>query len=181
MTDVLDKFGDWIKEGFIIYKDNLGVLILSSLIAVLLMVVTVGILSGPMLAGLIMIVLRLRDGKQPPRWRGMSFRGPVFSSQFSLLPGVGRTPYSGLCDSGVCSLHWAFFKCLPLHSRQHISDVRAFPDRGSKDGFLVGLNGQHREGYTRLPSFSGVGSCGRDYRSDRCRGLRYRRHCHHAH
>ncbi len=66
MTDVLDKFGDWIKEGFFIYKNNLGVLILSSLIAVLLTVVTLGILSGPMIAGLIMIVIRLRDGKQPP-------------------------------------------------------------------------------------------------------------------
>ena len=75
MTDVLDKFGDWIKEGFFIYKDNLGVLILSSLIAVLLIAITLGILIGPMLAGLIMIVLRLRDGKQPPPLAGDVFQG----------------------------------------------------------------------------------------------------------
>jgi uncharacterized membrane protein len=75
MTDVLDKFGDWIKEGFIIYKENLGVLILASLIAFLLIGVTLGILAGPMLAGLIMIVLRLRDKKQPPPTAGEVFQG----------------------------------------------------------------------------------------------------------
>jgi uncharacterized membrane protein len=75
MTDVADKFGDWIKEGFNLYKNNLGLLILSSLIAFLLAGVTLGILSGPMFAGLIGIILRLRDGEQPPPTVGDVFQG----------------------------------------------------------------------------------------------------------
>lgn len=75
MTDVSNKFGDWIKEGFDLYKNNLGVLILSSLIAVLLTWVSLGILSGPMMAGMILIVFRLRDKTQPPPSAGDVFQG----------------------------------------------------------------------------------------------------------
>jgi uncharacterized protein involved in cysteine biosynthesis len=75
MTDVADKFGDWIKEGFNLYKNNLGLLILSSLIAFLLSGITLGILGGPMIAGLIGIILRLRDGEQPPPAVGDVFQG----------------------------------------------------------------------------------------------------------
>lgn len=75
MVDVTDKFGDWIKEGFEIYKNNLGVLILSSLIAFVLTGLTLGILGGPMIAGLIGIVLKLRDGQQPPPSVGDVFQG----------------------------------------------------------------------------------------------------------
>lgn len=75
MTDVANKFGDWIKEGFDLYKNNLAVLILSSLIAFLIAGVTLGILGGPMFAGLIIIVLKLRDGEQPPPTVGDVFQG----------------------------------------------------------------------------------------------------------
>jgi uncharacterized membrane protein len=75
MADVTDKFGDWIKEGFEIYKNNLGVLILSSLIAFVLTGFTLGILGGPMFAGLINIILKLRDGEQPPPVVGDVFKG----------------------------------------------------------------------------------------------------------
>jgi hypothetical protein len=75
MTDVADKFGDWIKEGFNLYKNNLGLLILASLIALLLSGVTLGILGGPMFAGLIGIILKLRDEEQPPPKVGDIFQG----------------------------------------------------------------------------------------------------------
>lgn len=75
MTEVTNKFGDWIKEGFDIYKNNLGLLIVASLIAFLLTAVTLGILSGPMFAGMVLIVLKLRDGSQPPPIAGDVFQG----------------------------------------------------------------------------------------------------------
>jgi hypothetical protein len=75
MTNVADKFGDWIKEGFDIYKNNLGLLILASLIAFLLSVVSLGVLSGPMSAGLIAMILRLRDGDPTPPEVGDVFKG----------------------------------------------------------------------------------------------------------
>ena len=75
MTDVAGKYGDWIKEGFDLYKNNLAVLILSSLIAFLLTGITLGILGGPMFAGLIKIVLRIRDNEQPVPTAGDVFQG----------------------------------------------------------------------------------------------------------
>jgi len=78
MINVADKFGDWIKEGFDLYKDNLVLLILSSLIVFLLSVASLGILSGPMSAGLIAIVLRLRDGDPTPPAVGDVFQGFQF-------------------------------------------------------------------------------------------------------
>jgi uncharacterized membrane protein len=96
MEDVGSKFGDWIKEGFDLYKENLSVLILSSLIAYLLTIVTLGILGGPMFAGLIKIVLRLHDKEQPPPVVGDLFQGfqyflPsfLFTLVWTLIIGVG--------------------------------------------------------------------------------------------
>jgi hypothetical protein len=78
MTNITDKFGDWIKEGFDLYKNNLVLLILSSLIAFLLSGVTLGILGGPMFAGLIGIILRLRDGDPQTPVVGDVFQGFQF-------------------------------------------------------------------------------------------------------
>ncbi len=78
MADIGSKFGDYIKEGFDLYKENLSVLILASLIAYLLTGVTIGILAGPMFAGLIQIVLRLHDKEQPPPTVGDLFQGFQF-------------------------------------------------------------------------------------------------------
>jgi uncharacterized membrane protein len=96
MTDVGSKFGDWIKEGFDLYKENLSVLILSSLIAYVLTIFTLGILGGPMFAGLIKIVLRLQDKEQPPPMVGDLFQGfqyflPsfLFTLVWGLIIGVG--------------------------------------------------------------------------------------------
>lgn len=59
------KFGDWISKGFDLYKQNFGVLLLASAIATILSAATVGILAGPMMAGMILITLRLLRGQSP--------------------------------------------------------------------------------------------------------------------
>lgn len=69
------KFGDWIGKGFDIYKQNLGLLVLSSLVAMLISAVSCGILSGPMMAGLILITLHLVDGKPGKPEVGWVFQG----------------------------------------------------------------------------------------------------------
>ena len=77
------KFGDWIGKGFEIYKQNLGILIPAGLVAVLLSAVTVGILAGPMMVGLILIVLRLLDGAEPKPAVGDVFKGfSYFANSF---------------------------------------------------------------------------------------------------
>jgi uncharacterized membrane protein len=106
MTDVAGKFGDWIKEGFDLYKNNLAVLIVSSLIAFVLTGVTIGILGGPMFAGLIKIVLRLRDQEQPPPVVGDLFQGFQY-----FLPSFLFAVVWGLIII-VASLILAFIPCL---------------------------------------------------------------------
>ena len=69
------KFGEWFEMGFNLYKENIGTLILASLIAVVISAVTVGILAGPMLAGIILITLNLFDKKEPKPQVGSVFKG----------------------------------------------------------------------------------------------------------
>ena len=75
MQKVQVNFGDWIEKGFILYKDNFGTLVLASIIAVVLSVVTVGILAGPMIAGLSMVILDLLNKKEPKPEAGKVFKG----------------------------------------------------------------------------------------------------------
>ncbi len=78
MEKVDVKFGEWIEEGFNLYKDNIGVLILAALLAVILSAVTFGILAGPMFGGLILITLRMHDKTEPKPEVGDMFKGFQF-------------------------------------------------------------------------------------------------------
>lgn len=69
------KFGEWFEKGFNLYKENLGTLVLASLIALVISAVTIGILAGPMLAGIILITLSLFDKTEPKPEVGNVFKG----------------------------------------------------------------------------------------------------------
>jgi hypothetical protein len=59
---VLDiRFSDWIQEGFSLFTRHATVLLVSGLVMVAISAVTLGLLLGPMLAGMTLIVLNLRD------------------------------------------------------------------------------------------------------------------------
>ena len=75
MDEVEVKFGEWIEKGFNLYKENFGILVLASLIAVVLSMVTVGVLAGPMFAGVILITLGLVDKKEPKPDVATLFKG----------------------------------------------------------------------------------------------------------
>ena len=75
MDKVQVKFGEWIEKGFNLYKENFGILVLASVIAVVLSTVTVLILAGPMFAGLVLITLELFDKKEPKPEVGNVFKG----------------------------------------------------------------------------------------------------------
>jgi uncharacterized membrane protein len=75
MEKVQVKFGEWIEKGFNLYKENIGALILVSLLAVIISSVTFFILLGPMLAGLTLIILELFDKKEPKPDVGRLFDG----------------------------------------------------------------------------------------------------------
>ncbi len=69
------KFGEWIERGFNLYKENFGILVLASLIAVIVGSITVGVLAGPMAAGILLIVFQLHDRKEPQPEVGNLLRG----------------------------------------------------------------------------------------------------------
>ena len=75
MQKVQVKFGDWIERGFNLYKNNFGTLVLASILVVVLSTVTIGILAGPMLAGLALVILFLLDKKSPAPDAGAVFKG----------------------------------------------------------------------------------------------------------
>ncbi|MBW1782434.1 MAG: hypothetical protein JRL30_17040 [Deltaproteobacteria bacterium] len=75
MNDVDVKFGEWIERGFNLYKENFAILVLASLIAVVISAVTVGVLAGPMAAGLLLITFGLIDKKGPRPEVGTLFKG----------------------------------------------------------------------------------------------------------
>jgi uncharacterized membrane protein len=75
MQKVDVKIGKWIEEGFILYKNNFGILVLASIIAVVISTVTIFLLFGPMMAGLIVITLQLLRKEEPKPTAGRIFSG----------------------------------------------------------------------------------------------------------
>lgn len=72
-TDV--NLGGWIEAGFNLYKNNFTTLVLAAVIALVLSTVTIGILTGPMIAGLIIITLQLLRKADPKPEIGAVFKG----------------------------------------------------------------------------------------------------------
>lgn len=85
MNDTQVDLGNWIKDGFDLYKDNFGVLVLASLIAIILSGATLGILAGPMCAGMILITLKLYDKGDEKAEIGDLFKGFNFFLQSFLF------------------------------------------------------------------------------------------------
>ncbi|MBU4366142.1 MAG: hypothetical protein KKF10_03325 [Verrucomicrobia bacterium] len=69
------KFGEWIQQGWELYKANIGIWIVASLLVIVISVATLGILSGPMMAGMAWMALVLVDRKEPKPQMGDVFKG----------------------------------------------------------------------------------------------------------
>ncbi|CAB1062221.1 hypothetical protein D1BOALGB6SA_6997 [Olavius sp. associated proteobacterium Delta 1] len=75
MQKVQVKFSEWIEDGFNLYKENFKTLVLASIFVVVISTITAFILTGPMLAGLALVILGLRDKKEPKPQVGNVFKG----------------------------------------------------------------------------------------------------------
>ncbi len=78
MQKVDVKFGDWLEQGFALYKQHLGSLIVPMLLVIVISILTLGILAGPMLAGLVLMILRMKDQTEPKPTVGDVFQGFQF-------------------------------------------------------------------------------------------------------
>ena len=75
MQKVDVKIGKWLEDGFSLYKNNFKTLVLAAIIGLALSTVSIGILAGPMIAGLIIITLQLIRQEDPKPEAGTVFRG----------------------------------------------------------------------------------------------------------
>ncbi len=75
MQKVQVKFSQWIEDGFNLYKENFKTLVLAAIFVVVVSTVTAFILAGPMLAGLALVTLGLRDKKEPKPEAGSVLKG----------------------------------------------------------------------------------------------------------
>lgn len=82
------KIGPWLQEGFNLYKENFLLLIVINALALLLGQLTLGILAGPLLAGVALVNLRLLDRSEPKPEIGDVFKGfDCFLDTFLLILG----------------------------------------------------------------------------------------------
>lgn len=65
MEPIAVNLGEWFEQGFRLYRENMVKLIPATFMALILSAVSAGILAGPMLIGLIMIVLALLRRHHP--------------------------------------------------------------------------------------------------------------------
>lgn len=78
--------GKAFNEGWTLFKENMGVCILATLVAFLVVGVSCGICAGPMLCGVFMILRRLQKKSDPKPSVGDVFKGfDLFLPSFLLL------------------------------------------------------------------------------------------------
>ncbi len=82
------------KKAFEVYKKNLGLLIGASLVGSLLISLTAGILAGPILAGLMVLVLKLVDEKDDAEFSDLFGRFDLFATTFLLCLAWGAAFYA---------------------------------------------------------------------------------------
>ena len=105
MERVQVEFGAWIEKGFNLYKENFATLVLAMIIAFVLATVTLGILIGPMLAGLVVISLGFLDKSTPIPGVGTVFRGlDYFLNSFLFVTVWGIAVLIGSVILGVLPL-----------------------------------------------------------------------------
>jgi hypothetical protein len=122
MDEFSEQLGRWLQRGFNVWKDNALTLIFALLLAVSISLCTFLVLAGPMLAGLVAIVLALLDGREPrPQIgdlvKGLRLLGPMFLYVVLILAvsGVGAIlswiPFVGWILAGAL---WAVFHALTM-------------------------------------------------------------------
>ena len=164
------KIARWIEAGFNLYKNNFTTLVLAALIALVLSTVTVGILTGPMIAGLIIITLRLLRKTDPEQ------RIQLFFKFFSLYRHLGNRHPDWIPDGRVASHHRAIAFFVHRLCRPGLSYVRSFFDCRPTDAFLAGFPKKHRYRQNQFLAFSGPGDDCQHHRQHRrnCLWYRYR-------
>jgi uncharacterized membrane protein len=120
-------FGGWIEKGFALWKQDIVTLAVVALIVAVISAVSVLILAGPMMVGMLMIVFALHDKTQPKPQIGDVFKGfemfapslvlclilvgiSLAMNVFNFIPHIGRfiSMLASLCVQTAVMFAWPF-------------------------------------------------------------------------
>lgn len=93
MLDV--RFSDWIQKGFQLFLANALLLMVCGLVAVAISAITLGLLAGPMMAGMAIVILNLMDDRLAKPtinelFKGFNYFKETFPVTLTLYPlGLG--------------------------------------------------------------------------------------------
>lgn len=150
MSDTQIDIGAEFGRGWNLYKANMGLLVVAVLLDMLVSVVTCGVLSGPLTAGVFLIIFRLMENDPVKPQAGDVFKGLDFFLQaflcflivgvisFGLSLLLGFVPFLGQLASMVVSLTLSSFMmwALMFVVRQKMTAVDAL--KKVWDGVLAG-------------------------------------------
>lgn len=104
MTIIDVRFSDWIQKGFSLFSGNAAVLLVCGVTAVLITGATLGLLAGPMLAGMAIIILNLQDER---------LSRPTINDLFKGFDYTAATIPVTLAFYGL-ALFWTVVQMIPL-------------------------------------------------------------------
>ncbi|NLG36291.1 MAG: hypothetical protein GX548_13155 [Lentisphaerae bacterium] len=96
MADSKVDVAGWMGEAWALYKANFALLCVATLVAMLLAMLTCGVLGGPLWAGLVLMILRVSRKSEPAPQIGDVFKGFDFFLQALLLAVVLGVAYAVL-------------------------------------------------------------------------------------
>lgn len=136
--------GGWISEAFDLYKAHFGLFCVATLVAVLLSVFTCGVLAGPMMAGLTVIMLRAARKEEPASQIGDVFKGFDFFLQALLLTLVigvayviaGSIPMVGAVAGILIAPLVMFAMCLVVDKKQEFWPAIQASYEKAKDDYV---------------------------------------------
>jgi hypothetical protein len=92
------SLGDWLSEGWRIYKENWALMSVASAIGALFSFCTLGILAGPMLMGIYRMAFKTMRGERPEMNDLFDWKGRFLQSFLAFL--ISAAIYGGLTGAG---------------------------------------------------------------------------------
>jgi hypothetical protein len=103
------RLGDWLAGGWQVYKENWALMSVATLFGAFLSVCTLGILTGPLLMGMLSMAFKTMNGEQPRMGDVFNWRGRFLQSFLTFL--IFFVPHVVLAGLGNAS---SFFNLIYL-------------------------------------------------------------------
>jgi hypothetical protein len=92
------SLGDWLSEGWKIYKENWALMSVASLVGGVLSLCTIGVLAGPMLMGIYRMAFKTMRGERPEMSDLFNWDGRFLQAFLAFL--ISAAIYGGLTGAG---------------------------------------------------------------------------------